>query len=368
MNTQLNQFNVLLKRSGKTCTLNNTTTNVIGIFKEIDNKDNSIDTKYFYSEAPLQQGDIITYDNFNYIIITKNHSINNAYTIYTVREMPFTVKFAFNSTVKVFPFYADAKVFDISNNKYFNTASGQMNITMQSNNDTSQIAIQQRFIKFGSAWEVTGKNCTQEGLLCLSCTIDTFNSNDDKTNEIAGNTNNYVLAVSPTTVSVDVGKTQQITASVENNGTIVTSPTFTYVSSDTSIATISNTGLVTAVKAGSCNITVNYITADNQTLTKTIVATITAVTPVVPDLVINGSTTLTIGSQNTYTLKNKDGTAITTGAYTWSITYNPANATIVSQANTTCVLKGVKYGVITLSVTDNMNTYTKNINVQNGGW
>lgn len=66
-------------------------------------------------------------------------------------------------------------------------------------------------------------------------------------------------------------------------------------------------------------------------------------------------------------MKNKDGSAYTgTGVFTWSTVDSPTYVTIVSQTNTTCVLKGVKYKIVTLNCTDGTNTYIKNIQVQNG--
>lgn len=275
-----NDVNYLLTTMGKTILINETNATAI-----IQNKDTTLDIIKIITKSLVKMGDIITYNNNYYLVITE--VTNKKYDCFykcEARHMPDIVKFKFDNTVKSIPFFADAKIFDIANNKLFNTENGQMDITMQNNNKTSQIYVQERFIKFGGAWEITGKNCTQKGLICLSCTTSQFVTQDDKINEIAYQTH-----------------------------------------------------------------------GDNTPIATT-------------DLVINGSTTLTIDSQNTYTLKNKDGTAVTTGTYTWSITYNPDDVTIVSQNNTTCVLKGVKYGAITLSVTDNINTYTKNIQVQKGGW
>ena len=56
------------------------------------------------------------------------------------------------------------------------------------------------------------------------------------------------ITVDPTSVTLDIGGTQQITTATAG---------VTYASSDATIATVSATGLITAVAAGSCEVTVN---------------------------------------------------------------------------------------------------------------
>ena len=61
------------------------------------------------------------------------------------------------------------------------------------------------------------------------------------------------ITVDPATASLTVGGTQQLTATVEPAG--ATNPTVTWSSSDTSIATVDENGLVTAVAVGTATIT-----------------------------------------------------------------------------------------------------------------
>lgn len=63
------------------------------------------------------------------------------------------------------------------------------------------------------------------------------------------------VTVSPTTKSLVVGATQQLTPTVAP--TNATNKAVTYTSSDATVATVNASGLVTAVKAGTTNITVN---------------------------------------------------------------------------------------------------------------
>jgi uncharacterized protein YjdB len=74
---------------------------------------------------------------------------------------------------------------------------------------------------------------------------------------------------SPATMTLDIGNTSQITASVVPAGAV---QTVTYASSDATIATVSSTGLVTAVADGNATITITS-TALN-TVTATVAVTV----------------------------------------------------------------------------------------------
>jgi len=87
------------------------------------------------------------------------------------------------------------------------------------------------------------------------------------------------VAMSPTSASITVGGTQQLTATVAPSN--ATNKNVTWSSSNTSVATVSSTGLVTAVSAGSATITV--ITVDHAK-TATCAVTVTS----------GGTTTITI--------------------------------------------------------------------------
>jgi uncharacterized protein YjdB len=64
------------------------------------------------------------------------------------------------------------------------------------------------------------------------------------------------VEVSPTSLTVDVGKTKQLTAKTFSaSGTELTGRTITWTSSNTAIATVDSTGLVKGIKKGSATIT-----------------------------------------------------------------------------------------------------------------
>lgn len=65
-------------------------------------------------------------------------------------------------------------------------ASDIISVTLPETEITRQIQRQQRFIKWGQAWEIQGIDYSKAELIILNCKITTFNkSNDDMENEIA---------------------------------------------------------------------------------------------------------------------------------------------------------------------------------------
>ncbi len=94
------------------------------------------------------------------------------------------------------------------------------------------------------------------------------------------------IEVSPTSASLEVGKTQRFTATAKaSNGSTVSGVTIVWSSSNTAVATITNTGVATAVAAGTATIraTGNGISSAPVTITVTNppVATVT-VSPFAP--------------------------------------------------------------------------------------
>lgn len=86
------------------------------------------------------------------------------------------------------------------------------------------------------------------------------------------------VIVSPATGSVQVGKTKQLTATVQPSN--ATDKTLAWSSNDTSVATVSSTGLITAKKAGTATITAKAKNGVNGTCKVTVTAAEVLVTSV----------------------------------------------------------------------------------------
>jgi uncharacterized protein YjdB len=84
------------------------------------------------------------------------------------------------------------------------------------------------------------------------------------------------VTVTPATSSINAGATQQLTASpLDQNSAAFTGAALSYSSSNTAVATVSNTGMVTGVAAGSATITVSAVSGAT-TVTGTAMVTVNA--------------------------------------------------------------------------------------------
>jgi len=125
-------------------------------------------------------------------------------------------------------------------------------------------------------------------------------------------------------------------------GNVLTGRTITWGTSNSAVATVSQTGLVTGVAAGSATITATSETKSGTstvTVTQAPVATVT-IAPTAPSVAEDATITLTA------TLKDANGNVLTGRAITWS-SGNNTTAT-VSQSG---VVTGKKKGSVTITAT-----------------
>jgi uncharacterized protein YjdB len=143
--------------------------------------------------------------------------------------------------------------------------------------------------------------------------------------------------------SINVGKTAQATATVKDaSGQVVTGRSVSWVSSDASIASVSSSGLVTALKGGSVTITASV---DGKTGS----AVVTSVAPVAAVRSIKlaaPATNLRIGEvlQISAVVEDANGNPLTSVPVTWSSS-RPSVATVSSGG----VVAGIGAGSATIS-------------------
>jgi len=107
-----------------------------------------------------------------------------------------------------------------------------------------------------------------------------FNNNTVTANSVINITDPVVVpvitnvSVNPTSANVSVGSTQQIiTNTLDHNGSSISNAQITFTSDNSAIATVDNTGLVTAISAGTATITAQAI-LNNNTVTANSVITV----------------------------------------------------------------------------------------------
>jgi len=236
--------------------------------------------KSMITNASIKRGDIVTvfWKNYNtekWLVLSDNLR-NRDYTKVIMQKCNYDIKFNFEGTIKQFPAIVDSRVFDVETNQYLSIPAGKIVVTMQSNVDSENINIGQRFIKMKQAWKVTGIDRTKNGLLMLYCDLDTITASDDVVNEVA-NAGDYVYTLEITNgeiASIQENNTLQLTTQVKLNGNVVTDKAIIFSCDNPSIASVDENGLVTAISAGECIITA-YLT-DNPNIYDTISIIVTA--------------------------------------------------------------------------------------------
>ena len=119
----------------------------------------------------------------------------------------------------------------------------------------------------------------------------------------------YKIQLEETAVQVQENNTYSIKTTCYKNNVVDTNPSIIYSSSDTDIATVNQSGIVTAIKEGSCIISCNY----NNVISKITINVIAV--PIQNYKVIAQNTGTTDKpyrirklANNTFTIVNKDGT------------------------------------------------------------
>src|SRR5207253_2546391 len=164
------------------------------------------------------------------------------------------------------------------------------------------------------------------------------------------------VTVSPASASVPAGQTVQLSATLRDaNGNILTGRSVTWASNNTSVATVTGTGLVTGKVAGSATITA---TSEGQNGTAAI--TVTPV-PVASVTVTPATAGVAVGStvQLTATPKDANGNTLTGRVVTWQ----SSNSAIASVNGSGQVSGAAAGGPVTITATSEGRSGTSAITV-----
>jgi uncharacterized protein YjdB len=164
------------------------------------------------------------------------------------------------------------------------------------------------------------------------------------------------VTVSPASASIRVGSTQQLSAVTKDSaGNTLTGRVVTWASSNTAVATVSSSGLVTGKVAGSATITATSEGKNGTaaiTVTVAPVATVT-VSPATATIVVTGT------QQLSAVTRDSAGNTLTGRVVTWG-----SSNTAIATMSGTGLVSGVAVGSVTITATSEGKSGSAAVTVQ----
>ena len=344
-----------------------------GFYKAIINytkTNRDADIRTISSMTELKRGDIITWDNEQWLIISEIGHKRFCYYKGIIQKVNYNIKFIFeDGIIREYPAIIESKIFDVESNQFFSLPTGKIIVLLQDNAESRMINIDNRFIKMNKAFKVVGDDRTDKGLIKLYCDLDMFSVDDDKINEVA-NYQTYkhtftidILNGNPLTVNMLVVSEFDILTSCTDNGEVVTPDDIEYTVSDPLVGRMEGNKFI-CIGTGTTTLTASW---NGVSASITIVGILQeehnyAVT-------ISGSGTIDYNDTETYTALFTDNGSPTTKYAQWVLTDDYGNptsyATIQSQTDSTCTVKAGKtinvYVNLTVAANDASCQATKRI-------
>ena len=246
----INQTNILYKQliklSGTDGIINNISCRFL-VTENNDNDENNLDYKNIITDQLIKQGNYISLnDSINYMIIDKTKIIESNYMKCNFRR---TLPIKLGSTLKNIDAIVD------KNNTVLNDTNVIVDVhdqytfivpALDLNGKSNNVALSQ-IIYDGGLYDIISIDTSKEGLIIYIAKF-----------QEKYNPHTYAIELTETTTTIVEGGTYQISNVIcKDNGTMVT-PTLTYSSSDVNVASVDDKGLITGIKAGTCNINVTY--------------------------------------------------------------------------------------------------------------
>lgn len=337
-----------------------------------DYDENNLDYKNIITNQPLKQGDYINVDNFNYMVIDNTNVLESSYNIGVFRK---TLPIQLGSTIKKVEAIIDKKSTVLNQNENMTDVHDQYQFivpALDGNGKTNNVDLSQ-IIYDGGLYNIISIDTSREGLIIY---IGKFSEKY--------NPHVYTISLAETTTTIVESATYQISGiTCTDNGTIVTNPQLTYVSIDETIATVSTSGFVTGVKAGSAEITVSYngvsaklflvvnakpiepVVSYSYTLSNGVSLRLAEATTITCTKTIDGVTDTTFtGSSLAYTLDSVGASALSSAKITVTVGTTAATIQVRNKQTSSDTVKTIhitiKDSVTGVIIVDNLAITIKN--------
>jgi len=323
-------------------------------------------------ETVVDTGSIVEWEGNKWIIISNIDNLQ-AYKTASMIKSNNTLKFYDkNSILYEIPCIVGKGNLSLEENKFLSIPADEYVVAIPNTVDTLNIDENTRFILSGSAYSVVGiDNISNIGLLNIRVKEGQIVEDDNIDLGIA----NYYSHQSVKEIYILNGTsanllftsaTLQLNILCKDNGVIISNPTVTYSSSNTGIATVSSTGLITCVGTGDVVVTVTYGTVSASI---TIHGEISEIDDY--NIVISPTdTTLKLSRSIVLTAKAmKNGVEDSTREFIWSLSNldesSNVYATITPNDDICTVLASSisssanKYVVVKVKLTSDVSVYTE---------
>lgn len=360
-NCNQRQFDATMKRECITVSDYFDRTKTYDVFFRMNKRGSNPDGKvriYFSQDTAISIGTIFVLKDIPYVVTSRDNDESDIfYTSIAVKcDTSFTVFSNTEHRYVTIPCAVKSDEYTLTNNSIISMVSGSVTVYTGDNFYSREIEINNAYYNFGGYYKV-GNVFYNNGLTYVYMT-----------REANPTTDRYTLSYNDVT-SLDMADatTYQLSYTAIKNDVVVDSPALSYVSSDTSIATVDATGLMTLLKEGNVKITAIWTDGNNITCETTITISNGGVVPTTGTLTISGNSSLKVGLYKTYTATYTDANGNDVSSnYTsvWTITDATFDTSLLTQTvngNQITLYyddNNLIYETFTLNVVDSDGTFT----------
>ena len=253
---------------------------------------------YYAQDTSIAIGTIFTLKGIHYLVTSQDANESDVYhTSIAVRcDTALNVPVNTGGVVTV-PCVTIKNEYTLSQSSSVNLVDGSITVYTGDNPYTRNITINDGYYNFGGYYKVAN-TVYNDGLAYVYMTKEATPQSD-----------NFLLTYNGVT-SVDMAEssTYQLSYTATKNGTVVESPTLSYISNNDGVATVDSNGLLSFISTGTVSITATWTDGGNATCTTTFTVTNSGDIPpaTVGTVTISGRTDLMYTYSRTYTATYTD--------------------------------------------------------------
>lgn len=284
-NTNKRQFTSVLKREGITVTNYYDSNKTYRVFFRRNGKGTNPQGKlrfYYAQDTDITIGTIFTLKGENYLVISQDGIESDVYfTSMAVRcDTTFSVWINSENKYVNVPCAVISDKYTLTHNSTITMISGSVTVYTGLNQYSEQMEMNNAYYNFGGYYKV-GNTFYNNGLAYVYMTREAMPPDT------------YSLTYNGAS-SLDLSDgTYQLSYTAVKNGSVVNNPSLTYTVSDDTIATVSDTGLLTLIAVGNVTVTATWTDTKNTTCVTTITIADTSDPDVPTPPVVTGTATIT---------------------------------------------------------------------------